>query len=84
MKKIGINISNLIKDRVLGALTEPKAMEALKARLWELVPEDCADDVDDIINEVFVLAVNSGYDIGFETALSLVQGKTSVNIAVND
>lgn len=83
MKKIGINISNLIKDHVLDALTDPKELEDLKERLLEIVPDYYADDADDIINEAFVLALNSGYDIGFETALSLVQGKTIVNIEVD-
>ena len=83
MKKIGINLSNLIKEHVLDLVPDPDKLNELREKLYDAIPEGCLDEASDILNEIYVLAVGFGYDVGFETASGLASGNTEVNIVAD-
>ncbi len=77
-----INLSDTIKDSVLNAVQMPAELETLKAQLQVMLSENDYMDIEELINEIVVVAIDAGYDAGFNTATSLLQGKQTVFIAV--
>lgn len=84
MKNYGIKMSDTIKDRVLDVMPQPKVTKILKAQLETLLSSDDYDEIDDALNELIVVATQIGYDAGFQTALSLTQGKPDLTIVIDE
>lgn len=80
MKLIEIKLSNIIKDSVLDALPVPQCVSELKVKLKPLLSDEEHQDISDLINELYVEALDTGYDAGFRTANTLTAGKTDVYV----